>query len=111
MMSSSSKPKVTFPDGKKGKPSKKPKQDKAIAQEAQKKISSCKELKSKVLDLSKIDLNVLICNFKDLQHLTDLYLYKNKLPKIPDEIGTLVSLSHLALQENHLMTLASDRKQ
>lgn len=88
--------------------SKAKKHNKAMAQEAQKKISKCKESQETRLDLSKLDLTILpASHIKDMVQLTELYLYKNKLGVIPEEIGSLINLSTLALQENHLLTLPS----
>ena len=83
------------------------KHDKATVQEVHRKISECKEKQSHRLDLSKLDLVILSSSFKDLTQLTELFLYKNKLTKIPDDIGILVNLATLALNENHLTSLPS----
>ena len=83
------------------------KHDKAAAQEVQKKISKCKENHLQRLDLSKLDLVSLSSSIKDMTQLTELFLYKNKLTKVPDELGCLVNLLTLALNENHLMSLPS----
>ena len=42
---------------------------------------------------------------RDLTHLTELYLYGNKLTTLPAELGCLTSLQTLALNENSLTSL------
>jgi Leucine-rich repeat (LRR) protein len=42
---------------------------------------------------------------RDLTHLTEFYLYGNKLSTLPAEIGCLVNLQTLALSENSLTCL------
>ena len=36
---------------------------------------------------------------RELTHLTELYLYSNRLATLPPEIGSLVNLSTLSLSE------------
>jgi len=96
---------VKYPDMNTTKKSKNKKTDKASVQEAQKKINRCKEAHDQRLDLSKMDLATLPTSVKDLHQLSDFYAYKNKLSKVPDEIGCLINLSTLALYENHLTSL------
>lgn len=38
-------------------------------------------------------------------HVRELYLYSNRIPQLPVEIGNLVNLKVLALSENSLTTL------
>ena len=40
-----------------------------------------------------------------LTHLTELYLYGNKIQKLPSDIGNLVNLETLALSENGVSNL------
>lgn len=42
---------------------------------------------------------------RDLVHLTELFLYKNKLTSLPPELGNLVNLRKLGLSENSLTAL------
>ena len=62
----------------------------------------------KVLDLSEIVLPTIKFNrnvYSELQHITEFYLYKNKLRALPSEIGSLCNLNTLMLNENLLMSL------
>ncbi|KAG8172535.1 hypothetical protein JTE90_024917 [Oedothorax gibbosus] len=65
----------------------------------------CKEEASTRLDLSKSSISILPSSVKELTHLTEFYLYGNKITTLPPEIGCLVSLRTLALSENSLTSL------
>ena len=49
----------------------------------------------KTLDLSKSNISSLPPTLKELSHLTELYLYSNRLATLPPEIGRLVNLVNL----------------
>ena len=57
------------------------------------------------LDLSKSNISLLPPSLKDLTHLTELYLYSNRLATLPPEIGCLVNLVTLSLSENVITSL------
>lgn len=98
---------VKYEDMRVQKKPKNKKHDKAMMQEARDRIAKSKESQDRQLDLSRLDLITLPITIKDLSHLSEIYLYKNKLTKVPDEVGCLINLSTLALYENHLTALPS----
>ena len=48
---------------------------------------------------------MLPASLRDLTHLTELYLYSNRLATLPPEVGCLVNLSTLGLSENVITSL------
>ena len=66
---------------------------------------SCREEGKMRLDLSKSNISLLPPSLKDLTHLTELYLYSNRLATLPPEIGCLVNLVTLSLSENVITSL------
>lgn len=73
--------------------------------DAEKRLQKCREEGAKRLDLTKCSITSLSTSIKDLVHLTELYLYQNKLSALPSEVGCLVNLEILALNENILTNL------
>lgn len=73
--------------------------------DAEKRLQKCKDEGSKRLDLTKCSITTLPTSIKDLVHLTELYIYQNKLSTIPPEVGYLVNLEILAVNENILASL------
>lgn len=73
--------------------------------DAEKRLQKCKEEESKRLDLTKCSITTLPTSIKDLVHLTELYIYQNKLSTLPPEVGSLVNLEILAVNENILASL------
>ena len=73
-------------------------------------MNSCKTTKHHLLDLSNHNLTELEFNnkdlaIKDLTHITELYLYRNKLVSVSEQVGSLVNLKKIGLSENHLVAL------
>lgn len=60
------------------------------------------------MEVSKTSLNVLPMKIKDLENLTALMLYDNKLERIPPEIGLLKKLKTLDLSNNNLTSLPEE---
>lgn len=60
------------------------------------------------MEVSKTSLNVLPMKIKDLENLTALMLYDNKLEQIPPEIGLLKKLKTLDLSNNNLTSLPEE---
>ena len=73
--------------------------------DVEKRILKCKEELSKRFDLTKSNLSSLPVSIRDLTHLTELYLYQNKLVTLPNEIGYLDNLEFLAVNENSITSL------
>lgn len=73
--------------------------------DVEKRIQKCKEEQSKRFDLTKSNLTSLPGSIRDLTHLTECYLYQNKLVTLPIEIGYLDNLEFLAVNENSLSSL------
>ena len=48
---------------------------------------TCKEEGRERLNLSKSNISLLPASLKELTHLTELYLYSNRLATLPPEIG------------------------
>ena len=98
---------VTHPGGSKAKPTagKKKHLLQADHLDAEKRLQQCKEEGSKRLDLTKCSITTLPGSIKELTHLTELYLYQNKLINLPQEIGCLINLEKLAANENILVGL------
>uniref|UniRef100_A0A1I8HHZ1 Leucine-rich repeat protein soc-2 homolog n=1 Tax=Macrostomum lignano TaxID=282301 RepID=A0A1I8HHZ1_9PLAT len=68
-------------------------------------IAKCKANSETILDLSGNRLTALPPAVRDLNCVTEMYLYDNKLTQLPDEIGAMVSLEKLMLQQNCLTSL------
>uniref|UniRef100_H2Y1A8 Disease resistance R13L4/SHOC-2-like LRR domain-containing protein n=3 Tax=Ciona intestinalis TaxID=7719 RepID=H2Y1A8_CIOIN len=96
---------VQYPDQHSTKSGKQKKHSKAMAHEMQKRVSKCKDNQDTRLDLSQLDLTSLSTTIKNMTQLCEIFLYQNKLAKVPDELGQLVNLTILALNENHLTSL------
>lgn len=60
------------------------------------------------MEVSKTSLNVLSNKIKDLNNLTALMLYDNKLDKLPKEIGLLKKLKTLDVSNNQISELPED---
>lgn len=78
---------------------------KASNAEVIKELNKCREENSTRLDLAKKSIHQLPASIKELTQITELYLYGNKLPSLPAEVGCLVNLVTLALSENSLTSL------
>ncbi|GBL92609.1 Leucine-rich repeat protein soc-2 [Araneus ventricosus] len=96
---------VTHPGTNKAKRTSKKKGSIQADLDVAKEFLRCKEEGATRLDLSKSNISVLPSSVKDLTHLTEFYLYGNKLTALPPEIGCLVNLRTLALSENSLTSL------
>eukprot|EP00731_Ephydatia_muelleri_P024962 Em0017g45a len=68
------------------------------SQDIKKKISKCKEEKSGILDLSKMDV----------PWIEELYLYGNRISTLPQEISHLKKLKTLAVNENNFASLPDE---
>jgi internalin A len=68
-------------------------------------IRRAKEFEWKTLDLSGEELESLPDEIGSLITLTQLILDNNSLESIPDAVGNLVNLNHLSLNNNHLNSL------
>lgn len=77
-----------------------------VGLDVEKKIAKCKEdTACKSFDLTKSNLSALPPTIRDLTHITECYLYQNKLVTLPNEIGQLPQLEILAVNENSLSSL------
>lgn len=63
------------------------------------------------MEVSKTSLNLLSTKIKELENLTALMLYDNKLDKVPKEIGQLRKLKTLDLSNNLLASLPDEISQ
>lgn len=63
------------------------------------------------MEVSKTSLNVLSMKIKELENLTALMLYDNKLEKLPKEIGLLRKLKTLDLSNNQISDLPEEMSQ
>jgi len=63
------------------------------------------------LEISRTSLNVLSPKIKELENLTALMLYDNKLERLPKEIGLLRKLKTLDLSNNQIVALPDEISQ
>lgn len=63
------------------------------------------------MEVSKTSLNVLSMKIKELENLTHLMLYDNKLEELPSEIGLLKRLKTLDLSNNKIAKLPEEMSQ
>lgn len=63
------------------------------------------------MEVSRTSLNALSIKIKELENLTQLMLYDNKLVTLPKEIGLLRKLKTLDLSNNQLVSLPSEMSQ
>ena len=61
-----------------------------------------------VLDLSCKNLTMISKEIRQLQNLTHLYLYRNKLTSIPSDIGEMINLKVLDLDNNQLTSIPKE---
>ena len=96
---------VTHPGTSKPKPTSRKKHSVPAEVDTEKEFQHCIANNVKRLDLTKGGLTHLPVSVRELNHLTEFYLYKNKLTTLPNEIGHLVNLKKLAINENSLTSL------
>lgn len=63
------------------------------------------------MEVSKTSLNILSMKIKELENLTALMLYDNKLKELPREIGLLKKLKTLDLSNNEIGSLPEEMSQ
>src|SRR5438309_2096137 len=90
---------ISHPGTSKAKPISKKKPYAKVEFHVEKEFERNKEEGATRLDLTKCSLIVLPSSIRELTHLVEFYLYQNKLVTLPPEIGSLVNLQILAVNE------------
>uniref|UniRef100_T1H3L8 Leucine-rich repeat protein soc-2 homolog n=1 Tax=Megaselia scalaris TaxID=36166 RepID=T1H3L8_MEGSC len=97
---------VKHPESNKAKPTIKKSKPIQADQDVIKCLQRCSEDDTiKRLDLAKSSITVVPSSIKECVHLTEVYLYSNKIQSLPSEIGSLVNVKTLSLSENSLTSL------
>ncbi|KYR00058.1 Kelch repeat-containing protein [Tieghemostelium lacteum] len=73
-----------------------------------KSISNSNRIQSQKLDLYNLELENLPTEIKQLKHLQDLNLGKNKFKLIPGDLARLVSLRTISIEENNLSEISTE---